>query len=207
MRGAHLGTPEAHTLCAADYDNDGDLDIYVTNYGAAGQAGQARGFEASLPMPYNDANNGGRNILLKNEGNFQFVDATQQTGLQMNNHRWSFAAAWEDFDQDGDMDLYVANDFGRNNLYRNDDGKTFVDVLPNAWASKIMAAGMSVAWGDCNRDGRLDLYVGNMFSAAGNRITFQRRFLEGRNPSNSAGVQRMARGNTLFMAGRDGSLQ
>ncbi len=84
------------------------------------------------------------------------------------------AASWEDYDQDGDLDLYVANDFGRNNLYRNDDGQ-FVDVAAEAGVEDI-SAGMSVSWGDYNNDGQADLYVGNMFSSAGNRVTYQRQF-------------------------------
>ena len=59
----------------------------------------------------------------------KFGDATEQVGLNQNNKRFSFAASWEDYDNDGDTDLYVANDYGRNNLYRNDGGK-FVDVAP-----------------------------------------------------------------------------
>jgi hypothetical protein len=203
IRAAHAGTPEAHGLCAADYDNDGDLDLYVVNYGPGGSAGGPRGFEASAPIPYNDANNGGRNVLLQNQGGFRFVDVTERCGLEMNNRRWSFAASWEDFDVDGDMDLYVANDFGRNNLYRNDGGK-FRDVAAELGVED-MASGMSVSWADFNRDGLMDLYVGNMFSAAGSRITYQRRFLAGRSPDDSAGIQRMARGNTLFMAKSDGT--
>jgi hypothetical protein len=101
------------------------------------------------------------------------------------------------------MDLYVANDFGRNNLYRNDRGK-FEDVAARLGVED-MAAGMSVSWADFNRDGRPDIYVGNMFSAAGNRVTYQRRFVEGRSPLESAAIQRMARGNTLFMAQPDGT--
>jgi hypothetical protein len=66
-----------------------------------------------------------------------------------------------------------------------------------------MAGGMSVSWADFNRDGLMDIYVGNMFSAAGNRVTYQRRFLAGRSSGDSAGIQRMARGNTLFMANAD----
>ena len=203
IRNAYTGMPEAHSVCAADYDHDGDLDLYVPNYGAGGSTGEKRGFEAAAPIPYNDANNGGRNVLLENQGGFRFVDVTERCGLEMNNRRWSFAASWEDFDADGDMDLYVANDFGRNNLYRNERGK-FRDVAGELGVED-MAGGMSVSWGDFNRDGRMDIYVGNMFSAAGNRVTYQRRFLQQRSTNSSTGVQRMARGNTLFVANDDGT--
>jgi hypothetical protein len=101
------------------------------------------------------------------------------------------------------MDLYVANDFGRNSLYRNEKGQ-FTDVA-DVLGVEDMAAGMSVSWGDYNRDGRMDIYVGNMFSAAGNRITYQRRFVNGRESAVASGIQRMARGNSLFAAQPDGS--
>lgn len=204
IRAAHPGLREAQTLCASDYDNDGLLDIYVCCYGAEAEGG-ARGFEATLPIPYNDAQNGGRNVLLRNRGRWNFEDVTESCGLEVNNRRWSFSASWEDFDQDGDPDLYVANDFGRNCLYRNDGG-VFAEVAGELGVQDI-SAGMSVAWGDPNLDGRMDLYVGNMYSAAGNRITFQRKFLNGRDANVSAAVQRMARGNTLFTAQSDGTFR
>ena len=112
------------------------------------------------------------------------------------NDRHSFAASWEDYDNDGDPDLYVANDFGRNNLYRN-DGAKFVDVAAAAGVED-MSAGMGVTWGDYNRDGRMDLYISNMFSAAGNRVTYQRQFRTGADQSTLPGFQRHARGNSLF---------
>ena len=95
-----------------------------------------------------------------------------------------------------------ANDFGRNNLYRYDGGR-FVDVAAELGVED-MAAGMSAVWADFNRDGRRDLYVGNMFSAAGNRVTYQRQFLAARSSTSAGGIQRMARGNTLFIARPDG---
>lgn len=202
VRNAVTGLPEAQSLCAADYDNDGDVDLYVCNYGQSGGPGSKRGYEGSAPIPYNDANNGGPNALLQNNGQFQFANVTTQVGLDQNNRRFSFAASWEDFDQDGDVDLYVANDFGRNNLYRNDGGR-FADIASTA-AVEDMAGGMSVSWGDFDRNGRMDLYVGNMFSAAGNRVTFQRQFVD-RYQDRSQAMQRMARGNTLFAARPDGS--
>ena len=198
IRFAQAGLPEAHTMCAADYDNDGDLDVYVPSYGAGGAPGGQRGFEAALPIPYYDAHNGGRNVLFENQGDFKFVDVTDRRGLQQNNQRWSFAASWDDFDNDGDMDLYVANDFGRNNLYRNENG-SFQDVASD-FGVEDRAGGMSVSWGDFNCDGHSDLYIGNMFSAAGKRVTYQRQFLQSHSASDASGLQRMARGNTLFMA-------
>ena len=189
--------PDSHSVAAADYDLDGDLDIYVTAYR---RAPDERGIAS--PVPYHDANNGGRNALLRNDGDFQFTDVTTEVGLGANNRRFSLAAAWEDFDNDGDADLYVANDYGRNNLYRNDGGSAgavhFVDIAPSAGVEDV-SSGMSVSWADYDNDGRMDVYVGNMFSAAGNRITYQRKFDDERERAGPlAEVQRMARGNSLF---------
>ncbi len=190
--------PDSNSLSAADYDGDGDLDLYVCAYR---RAYDERG--VASPVPYHDANNGGRNVLLRNDGDFRFVDATAETGLDVNNRRFSLAASWEDVDGDGDADLYVANDYGRNNLYRNDGGR-FVDVAGEAGVEDI-SSGMSVSWADYNRDGRMDVYVGNMFSAAGNRITYQRKFERDRQRAGPlAEVQRMARGNSLFAGASDG---
>ena len=68
-----------------------------------------------------------------------------------------FTITAADYDNDGDQDLYVANDYGRNNLYRNDNGH-FSDVAHVAGVEDI-SAGMSVSWGDYNHDGHMDLYV------------------------------------------------
>jgi hypothetical protein len=65
-----------------------------------------------------------------------------------------------------------------------------------------MASGMSVSWGDCNRDGHMDLYVGNMFSAAGKRVAYQSKFKSTRSDESLNGIKRMARGNSLFLGGK-----
>jgi hypothetical protein len=149
------------------------------------------------PIPYHDANNGGRNVLFRNDRNWGFTDVTKRVGLDQNNQRFSLACAWEDFDNDGDLDLYVANDFGRNSLYVNDAGR-FRDSAAQAGIEDI-SAGMSVSWGDYNNDGWMDLYVGNMWSSAGNRIAYQRRFLRAKgNRATLADFRRHARGNSLF---------
>jgi len=174
-------------LSAADYDLDGDLDFYVVTYGDR---------IYSPPDVYHDANNGGTNVLLRNDDNWNFVDITTESGLDENNHRWSFAASWEDFDDDGDLDLYVANDFGRNNLYQNSDGQ-FSDIAAKVGVEDV-AAGMSASWADFDHDGRMDVYVGNMFSSAGLRITGQSRFQKRATSTIRDEFRRHARGNTLF---------
>lgn len=191
------------SMAAADYDNDGDLDVYACGYFP--RESLSDGVGLGRPMPYHDANNGVPNFLLANDGSGNLQDVTAQVGLDENNRRFSYAAAWEDYDNDGDMDLYVANDFGRNNLYRNDGGR-FVDVASEAGVEDV-SAGMSVGWGDFDRDGLFDLYVGNMFSSAGNRITYQRRFRNEEAPDTRAQYQRHARGNTLFRNRGDGTFE
>ncbi|MDB4711432.1 VCBS repeat-containing protein [Verrucomicrobiales bacterium] len=186
------------SLAAADYDKDGLLDLYVCAY-VQEDNGESIG-AANNQFVYHDAENGAPNLLFKNEttedGKLSFVNTTEEVGLNINNQRWSFAASWEDFDNDGDQDLYVANDYGRNNLYRNDAGK-FTDIAANT-NTEDSASGMSVTWADYDRDGRMDLYVSNMFSAAGNRITEQQKFKSKTNNKIRDRFRRFARGNTLL---------
>ena len=195
---------DAMSLSACDYDNDGDLDLYVcVNYANDGIEGSVTQSMAatSAGFVYHDANNGGGNTLFRNDGDWQFADVTAEAGLDVHNRRYSLAASWEDFDNDGDQDLYVANDYGRNNLYRNEgseDGSAgFVDVA-SAASVEDSASGMSVSWGDYNRDGLIDLYVSNMFSSAGNRIAFQDAFKPNAPDEVRLRLRRFARGNTLL---------
>lgn len=162
-----------------------------------------------LPLPYHDANNGCPNVLWRNKGDWNFEDVTERVGLGVNNRRFSFAAGWEDFDNDGDLDLYVANDYGRNNFYRNEGTESspqFRDVAA-ALGVEDTSAGMSTSWGDVNRDGWMDLYISNMFSSAGNRITFQEQFKPGTASTVRDDYRRMARGNTLFQADGKGGFE
>ena len=185
---------QSFSLAAADYDNDGLVDFYVCGYNAS-QA-ELRTGAMGEPMPFHDANNGGPNLLWRNQGNLRFEDVTAQCGLQVNNTRFSFAAAWEDYDNDGDQDLYVANDYGRNCLYRNDGGK-FTEVAARMQLEDT-SSGMSVSWSDFNLDGMMDVYTSNMYSSAGNRITYQRQFKKGVPEEIRRQFQHIAIGNSLF---------
>ena len=194
-----------YSLAAADYDLDGDVDLFVCGRNPSEEQQTLEGFMGT-PIPYHDANNGGPNLLLRNDGEWKFTDATVESGMDVNNRRFAYAAAWEDYDNDGDSDLYVANDFGRNNLYRNDRGK-FTDVAASAGVED-MSAGMGVTWGDFDRDGDMDLHVSNMFSSAGNRIAYQRQFRRSEaSAASRKDYQRHARGNTLFQNKLDGTFR
>ncbi len=188
------------SLSSVDYDMDGRLDIYVCAYyrdnklGSNDRGGLAG---ASTNFEVHDANNGEKNILFRNQmsadGTWQFADVTEEVGLNANNHRFSLAASWDDIDNDGDLDLYVANDFGRDHLYRNDlihsspseTVRQFVDISDTAHIEDS-ASGMSTTWGDYDRDGWMDILVSNMWSSAGKRIAYQNKFRPETPPRNQA---------------------
>ena len=189
------------SAAVADYDRDGDLDLYVCSYRYhAGAAAQG------APAPYHDADNGPPNRLFRNRGDGTFEDVTRASGMGRNNTRFSFAASWGDYDGDGWPDLYVANDFGRNNLYRNLGNGAFSDVAREAGVEDI-GAGMSAAWLDHDLDGTLDLYVGNMWSSAGLRVTRETSFREGAGERFLTEYRRHAKGNSLFRGTREGQFE
>jgi len=176
----------------ADYDRDGWLDIYFCLYSYYQGADQYR-----YPMPYFDAENGPPNFLMRNNRDGSFRDVTKQAGLEQNNTRFSFACTWGDSNGDGWPDLYVVNDFGRKNLYRNNGDGTFTDVAKEAGVEDV-GAGMSGSWADFDGDGRDDLYVADMWTAAGIRVSEQEVFQREATPEIRALYQKHAMGNSLF---------
>ena len=128
---------------------------------------------------------------------------TLESGLDFKNRRHSLASSWEDYDNDGDPDLYVSNDYGHNCLYRNEGGK-FSEV---AAAAGVVDAGpgMSASWSDYDRDGDMDLYVGNMFSSAGGRIFTQEGFRPWLPEEERGLYRRFVKGNSMFENRGDGT--
>ena len=117
-----------------DYDLDGDLDLYVSNWV-------------------------GENYFYRNDGNNQFTDISAVTGL--NDRGLSFTSLPIDLNRDGRQDLYVINDNGDNNFYRNLGDDTFKEVTEEVGLTD-KGDGMGLAVGDYNNDGAFDVYVTNI---------------------------------------------
>jgi len=206
----HFARPLQGSLTSAalaDYDRDGFLDLYLCAYGYFIGVSEDK---AGPPSPYHDALNGSPNVLLRNDGHGHFVETTEAAGLEENNDRFSFAPAWGDYDGDGWPDLLVSNDFGRKNLYHNEglvNGQVrFKDVAAAAGVEDY-GAGMSAAFLDYDNDGRLDIYTGNMWTAAGQRVTAQPAFKPDAPPEIREIYRRHARGNSLFRNKGDGTFE
>jgi Flp pilus assembly protein TadD len=177
---------------AADYDRDGWLDIYFCLYAYYQGADQYR-----YPTPYYAAENGPPNFMMRNNRDGTFSDVTERSGLNQNNTRYSFCCGWGDYNRDGWPDLYVVNDFGRKNLYRNNSDGTFTDIAPQAGVEDV-GAGMSVCWFDYDNHGDEGLYVADMWTAAGERISTQEIFQRGAAPDVRALYRKHSMGNSLF---------
>lgn len=150
--GAGLGRHFVVVATAADYDSDGDVDLYLGRYLDP---------RINLPTTLFYTRNSEGNSLLRNDGGLRFTDVTEEAGVREGG--LSLGVTWGDYDQDGDPDLYVANDFGRNAMLRNEGDGTFSDVSVESGAIDF-GFGMSASFGDVDNDGDLDLYVSNVHS-------------------------------------------
>ena len=125
-----------------DYDNDGDLDLYICRYYES---------EEDVGAEY-------RNVLMRNDGDFQFTDVSAEslTGIYA---RASFQSVWYDWDRDGFQDLFVINDKdGANTLFHNLQNGQFEDIASQVGLDVSMDA-MSATLGDYNSDGITDIYI------------------------------------------------
>lgn len=134
--------------CVFDYDQDGFIDIYFVNGRWHPDISDNRGRALKGKLG---------NALYRNNGDGTFTDVTEKAGVAGSQDAYGMAASAADYDQDGDLDLYVCN-YGHSTLYQNQGDGTFVDVTEKAG---VASPGWAVAapWFDYNGDGRLDLFV------------------------------------------------
>jgi len=146
-----VGLAGGFNLVQADYDNDGDLDILMLRGAWMGETGR-------IP-----------NSLLRNNGDGRFTDVTFDAGLG-EIHYPTQTAAWADYDNDGDVDIYIGNERlsasvnAPCQLFRNNGDGTFTDVAKEAGVLNLGFT-KGVSWGDYDDDGFPDLYVSNLGSA------------------------------------------
>ena len=139
----YIVEPMSAGLALLDYDGDGDIDIYFLN---------------GAPLPGTKVDRPPRNALWRNDGHWRFVDVTDQAGVGDTGFGLGVTAG--DYDNDGDLDLYL-NNYGPNVLFRNNGDGTFTDVTAQAGVANGNLVGAGAAMLDADRDGDLDLYVAN----------------------------------------------
>lgn len=136
----------SETAAFGDYNNDGLVDVYITNS------------EGDL-----------KNMLYRNTGNNIFV---KETATWLNETKLSRGAVWSDYDNDGDLDLYVANESNtKNSLFKNNGDGSFTQVTNDPSVTPAQSS-MTASWADVNNDGFQDLFVGNSayFQEQSNRL-------------------------------------
>ncbi len=145
-----------------DYDNDGRLDLYVCGYvkyipAKPGEQRTSQQYGTAVPYTLNPASfDPERNLLFHNTGRGAFAEVGVKAGVSNPDGR-SLSAVWHDFDNDGWLDLYVANDISDNAFYHNVKGR-FEDISHPAWVADYRGA-MGLAVGDWNRDGDDDIFI------------------------------------------------
>jgi len=161
--GERAGLPKwvnANSAIWLDYDRDGRLDLFIAGYWPDEVDLWHLKTTRIMPESFEYANNGGRKYLLHNRGDGTFEDVTEAMGIR--SKRWTLATGAADLFGTGYPDLFLANDYGISELYRNDGGKRFVEVGRETGVARTPKSGMNAAFGDIFNDGRLSIYKTNI---------------------------------------------
>src|SRR6185369_4532403 len=142
-----------------DYDRYGLLDLYVAGYFRDDVDLEHLTTTRVMQDSFEFAHNGGHNYLYKNLGGLRFEDVTARMGCDST--RWTLAVAAADMDGDGWQDLYLANDYGPEELFLNKGGQRF-EFAAGIGLEESSKSGMSVTIGDVLGDGQLGVFVTNI---------------------------------------------
>ncbi len=179
-----------NTICLAanafDFNNDGYLDLFIANAMQTHLPGYHNQEVAlnifDLPQPHfegdrrmfhfmheswHNANNGGLNYLLLNTGDSRVFEPLDSRAVGLPETRWSLAVGTLDINNNGYTDLYIANDFGRDDCYLNIEGRYFIRQEGDFYGDLGLDTykGMNVSVGDLNGNGKEDIYVSNVHHA------------------------------------------
>ncbi len=154
----------AGTATWFDYDRDGRVDLFIGGYWPDDVRLESLATTRIMPESFEYANNGGRKYVLRNLGNGKFADVTAQVGLTST--RWALAVVAADFNGDDWPDLFVANDYGVSELYRNeaapDGGRRFREIGEAAGVAHSPKSGMNASVGDVLNTGAFAIYQSNI---------------------------------------------
>jgi len=172
----------SHGATWFDFDRDGDLDLFVTGYFRNDVDLRNLKTTRILQESFEFAENGGKDLLFENRGDGTFADVTDKAGV--GSTRWGLAVVAADLDGDGWQDLYVANDYGPEEFFRNKGDGTFQRML-GVGLEESSKSGMCATLGDFAGEGSLGIFVTNISKRG---YLFQ---------GNNLRVNRLAQGGSL----------
>jgi len=150
----------ANTAIWFDYDRDGYLDLFLGGYFS--EAIDLWDLESTKIMPesFEYAKNGGRKYVFHNNGDGTFEEVSKELGIESN--RWSLSSSSTDLTGNGYPDLIIANDYGVDELFINEEGKRFYEAGERAGMGFSPKSGMNVSYGDILNQGKMAVYITNI---------------------------------------------
>lgn len=154
----------ANTAIWLDYNNNGYLDLFIGGYYHEDVNLFDLADTRMMPDSYEYATNGGLNYLFENQGDGTFKDVSEEVGIQ-STRRWTLASSAADLNDSGFPDIILANDYGVDEIFINEGGKSFFSVGQDAGIGFVPKSGMSVGIGDILNQGRYSIYITNISEA------------------------------------------